>query len=341
MLKARGRLPVNLILIAEGEEEMGSRNLGPFLRTRREVLSRADGVFMPLPAVDDKGVAKLFFGVKGICYFELECSGALWGRGPTLFDIHSSSKAIVDSPAWRLVNALSSMVSEDGNRSVIQGFYDDVTGPNHVDRDLIDRLNGRFTPDQMQIEISGVDRWINDIGDIGVLLERYLCQPTLNIDGVWGGYTREGTKTVLPHRMTCKIDIRLVPNMDPERTMQRVRDHLDAHGFSDIAIRPLQLVHWAKADPESDVARALIATMEHGGREVLVFPNAPGTGPWHLFTKDPLALPCAIGGLGHGGRAHSPDEYFVIRGKDGVSDYRDCERSYVDFLYSYAEEVAG
>lgn len=339
ILQTSGRLPVNLLLVAEGEEEMGSRSLGPFLRDRRSGLAEADAVFMPLPAVDDRGVVKIFFGVKGICYFELECSGELWGRGPRLFDIHSSSKAIVDSPAWRLVTALSTMVSEDGNRSMVKGFYDEVKGPSETDRRLIARLKDRFSPSQMQIEINGVDRWIDDLQDSEALLERYLCQPTLNIDGIWGGYTHEGTKTVLPHRVTCKIDIRLVPNMDPERTLRRIRDHLDEHGYADIAIRPLQIVRWARADPDSDIARALITTLEGSGSEVLVFPNAPGTGPWHLFTQDPLSLPCAIGGLGHGGRAHSPDEYFVIEGRNGMSDYRACEKSYVDFLYTWAGEA--
>lgn len=336
ILKTEGKLPVNLVLIAEGEEEMGSESFIKYVRDNADLFRSCDGVFMPLPAIDEHGTAKLFFGVKGNCYFELECSGALWGRGPKLFDIHSSSKAIVDSPAWRLVKALSTMVTDDGNTVLIEGFYDDVAPANATDNRLLDELALKFDPAQMRIEIDGVDRWIDDISDPRELMERYLFQPTLNIDGIWGGYIDPGSKTVLPHKVECKIDIRLVPNMDPDTMMQRVREHLDRHGYSDILVRPLHVADWAKMDPESDLAVTLIETLKGYGREVLVFPTAPGTGPWSVFTRDGLSLPCALGGLGIGGRAHAPDEYFVIEGKPGISDLREAEQHYVDFLFAYA-----
>jgi len=331
-----GRLPVNLLLLAEGEEEMGSRSLQAFVRDNADRLKRADCLFMPLSDEDDCGTAKVTLGVKGIVYFELECSGASWGRGPQAFDIHGSSKAIVDSPAWRLVRALATMTSEDGNRALVEGFYDEVQPPDARDRALLDELQLTFDPTKMMIEIGDVKEFIGGTADRRALLERYLFQPTLNIDGIWGGYIHAGGKTVLPHKVTVKMDVRLVPDMDVDETAGRVRSHLDRHGFPDIKMNRMHGYEWAKTSPDSDIARAHIDAMKSFGHPVEVWPIAPGTGPWYLFCKMPLNLSCVIGGLGHGARAHAPDEYFVIEGEGGVSGFGDCEKSYVRTIFEYA-----
>jgi len=334
-----GKIPVNLLLIAEGEEEMGSRSLPGFVEKYMPRLKKADTVFMPLPAMDERGLTKVFVGVKGLAYLELECSGALWGRGPTDHDIHSSSKTIVDSPVWRMIKALSTMVSEDGNRILIDGFYDEVLPPGGKDLRLLDALAKTFHPDQMKIEIGDVDQFIGGTGDMRALLERYLYQTTLNIDGIWGGYIYPGSKTVLPHKVECKIDIRLVPNQSGEKQIERVRQHLAKHGYSDIAVKKLHTYPWAKADPDSPIAQAHVAALESFGYQTEVWPHAPGTGPWYLFTDPPLSLPCVIGGLGVGARAHAPDEYFVIEGEPGVSGFAECEKAFVRTVYEYLRLV--
>jgi len=333
--EVEGKIPVNLLLIAEGEEEMGSRSLPKFVEQYLPRLRKADTVFMPLPAMDERGVTKVFLGVKGLAYLELECSGKLWGRGPTDHDIHSSSKTIVDSPVWRMIKALSTMVSEDGNQILIDGFYDEVLPPGPKDRRLLDELAKAFHPSQMKIEIGEVDQFIGGTTDMRAMLERYLYQTTLNIDGIWGGYIYPGSKTVLPHRVQVKIDVRLVPNQDGDKQVRRIREHLDKHGYKDIAVRKLHGYPWAKTDPDSPIARAHVEALKSFGYPVEVWPHAPGTGPWYLFTDPPLSLPCVIGGLGVGGRAHAPDEYFVIQGEPGVSGFAEAEKSYVRTVYEY------
>src|SRR5207302_11016310 len=119
------RLPVNLVLVAEGEEEIGSPHFPQIVR-RPEVqkaLSRCSGIFMPSAVQGLDGVVTLSLGAKGVIELELTSSGELWGRGPRQ-DIHSSNKARVDSPAWHLVQALATLVSRDGNEPAIEGFAD-------------------------------------------------------------------------------------------------------------------------------------------------------------------------------------------------------------------------
>lgn len=331
-----GQLPVNLIFVVEGEEELGSKSLPGFVDKHLDLLKTADGCFMPLSHQATDGSVDLSFGVKGILYLELECSGALWGKGPTQYDIHSSSKAVVDSPAWRMVQALSTMVSPDGNKVLIEGFYDEVAPPSEQDKKLLDDLAVTFDPDQLSILMTGVHKYMFDPANAREFLERYLFQPTLNIDGIWGGYIGEGQKTVLPHKVMVKMDARHVPNMDTAKTLARLRKHLDDRGFTDIVIHEHSQVKWAKTDPNSDLARAMISSLKEFDFPVQIWPHAPGTGPWHLFGGSPLNIPCAIGGLGHGGRAHSPDEYFVMRGKGTVAGMDLAEKHFATLLYRYA-----
>jgi acetylornithine deacetylase/succinyl-diaminopimelate desuccinylase-like protein len=122
-------LPVNLILIAEGEEEQASRHLPWFLNKHKERLKQADAMFFPRGGQTVDGTVTICPGTKGIAYFELECSGELWGRGPKKFDVHGSNKVVVDSPTWRLIHALESMTSGDGNRCLIDGWYSNVAPP--------------------------------------------------------------------------------------------------------------------------------------------------------------------------------------------------------------------
>jgi acetylornithine deacetylase/succinyl-diaminopimelate desuccinylase-like protein len=125
-IRGAGRkLPVNLVLVAEGEEEIGSPHFPQIVR-RPEVhaaLKSCSGIFMPFPSQDLDGEVTINLGAKGIIELELVASGERWGRGPRS-DVHSSNKARIDSPAWRLVQALATLVSADGNDPAIDGLAD-------------------------------------------------------------------------------------------------------------------------------------------------------------------------------------------------------------------------
>jgi len=320
-------------LIAEGEEELGSPHLPEFIEDHKAELSKADACFFPSFSQDQYGKPRLFLGNKGIVYFELECSGKHWGRGPEEFDIHSSNKAWVDSPAWRLIKALSTLVDETGNRITIEGFYDDIEEPSAEEEALIKKLAETFDPRAVK-EMVKISRFSVDEGDKEKLLRAYLYGTTLNIDGIWGGYIGPGSKTVLPHKATAKLDTRLVPQQSPEKVIKLVRKHLDERGYSDIQMTTLDSYPWAQTDPKAPVVQAVIQACRDFGCEPEIWPRIGGSAPFYLFSEM-LGIPFIMGVLGHGGRAHSPDEYIVWEGNEKVAGYGGAVKSMAAFLERY------
>lgn len=336
-IKETGQIPpVNLVFVAEGEEELGSRHLPEFINKYASELSKADAVFFPWASQNQKGKLILYLGVKGIVYFELELSGAEWGYGPTEFDIHGSNKAWVDSPALRMVQALSTMTSRDGNTVTIDGFYENVAPPSEEDLALLGKLQYSFEEEPAK-ESMKVRRLIGDTHGIEVL-KKYLYSPTLNIDGIWSGYTGPGTKTVLPWKITVKMDVRLVPNMNVEEILPKIRQHLDRHGFREIKLRNLEEGYgWAKTSAKSAASKALIASFREFDYEPEVWPHLAGSAPFCMFNREPLNLPFVAGGLGHGGRAHAPNEYLVIEERPPIAGLATMEKSYISILENFAK----
>ncbi|RYZ71513.1 MAG: M20/M25/M40 family metallo-hydrolase [Lysobacteraceae bacterium] len=236
MIKAEGSLPVNVYVVAEGEEELGSPNFGQVIEPWRDRLRKADGAFFPMNIQRVDGSASLNLGVKGIVYFELESKGGEWG-GPATAEVHGSLKSLVDSPTLRLVQAIASMTTPDGNTITIPGYYDGVVAPTMEQQRLVNALAAE-ADDVAGQKALGVSRWIDGM-DGREAIVRNLYDPTLNIDGLWSGYTGEGTKTILPHVATAKMDSRLPPGVEPEAVYAMIRKHLDTNGFKDIVIRPM------------------------------------------------------------------------------------------------------
>lgn len=330
-----GKLPVNLLFVLEGEEELSSRHLPYFIDRYQEKLRRADAVLFPFALQDADGKALIWPGTKGILYFELECSGARWGRGPKAYDVHSSWKVILDSPAWRLTHALSTMTTPDGNTVTIDGFYDNVRPPREDEVALARQLAATWNP-EAYTKLWQVDRFV-DHESVEALVRRYYYEPTLNIDGIWGGYTGEGSKTVLPHKITAKLDCRLVPDQTPEEIEGKIRAHLDRRGYEDIELRRIGRGMWSQTGFDEPIVQAAMRAYRRLGVEPELQPRNVGFFPAYLFNGPPLRLPMVVAGLGHGGRPHSPDEYFVIDGGDGVAGLAGCEKSHAATLYEYAD----
>jgi acetylornithine deacetylase/succinyl-diaminopimelate desuccinylase-like protein len=327
-------IPVNLKFVAQGDEELESTHFAEFVKKHKDML-KADALFGPDACQDEKGKAIMGLGWKGIEYVELECSGKSWGRGPMEFDIHSSDKSWIDSPAWRMIHALATMTSKDGNKILIEDWYENVKPLSKEDLELVDKLVETFDEEAIKHETKA-ERFINDLHGRELLLQ-YMYSTTLNIDGIWGGYTGPGSKTVLPHKVTVKMDARLVPDQKSEEVIQKIRKHLDKHGYTDITVKSLDPYEWAKTSVKEPIVQAAIQAYQKLGYKPEIWPITASSVPYYLFNRGPLYLPFIDAGLGHGGRAHSPDEYLVIEGNDKVAGLAGCEKSYVIILDTYAK----
>jgi acetylornithine deacetylase/succinyl-diaminopimelate desuccinylase-like protein len=328
--------PVNLVLVAEGEEEIGSPHF-PQVVQRPEVqaaLARAIGIFMPSAAQDLDGQVTVDLGAKGVIELELVASGERWGRGPS-HDIHSSNKARVDSPAWHLVQALHTLVSEDGNEPAIEGFADHARPISPEEKAMIAQAAGRLDEEVVKKQY-GVTHWVHDVG-WREALELLVSRPTVNIEGLVGGYTGPGGKTILPHRAVAKLDLRLVPDMTAAGALAALKAHLARHGFGDIEVHMTGGYDPTSTPANSALIRAETALYRRDGIEPLMWPRSAGSWPGYVFTGAPLRLPAGHFGLGHGDGAHAPNEYYIIDSANPkVQGFDGAALSFAAYLYELA-----
>lgn len=330
------KLPVNLVLVAEGEEEIGSPHFPQIVR-RSEViaaLKKSDGIFMPGASQDLDGSITVLLGAKGVVELELVSSGERWGRGPT-HDIHSSEKARVDSPAWHLVHALNTLVSADGNEPAIPGFADKARPVSAAEKEMIVVAAKRMDEGVAQ-KAFGVKHWVRDVG-WEESIELLMSRPRVNIEGLVGGYTGQGGKTILPHRAVAKIDLRLVPDMTASDALAALKAHLAKQGFDDIEVNMTGGYDPNSTSADSGIIKTELKVYRNAGIDPIILPRSPGSWPGYVFTGDPLRLPAAHFGLGHGEGAHAPNEYYLIESANPkVQGIDGAVRSYVEFLYAMA-----
>jgi acetylornithine deacetylase/succinyl-diaminopimelate desuccinylase-like protein len=329
------KVPVNLVLVAEGEEEIGSPHITQLVHASpvREAFAKCEGVFMPEAAQDLDGNVTISLGAKGVVELELICSGEKWGRGPAK-DIHSSNRARVDSPAWRLVQALNSLVDAQGEPAI-----DDLTKAarplTDAEKAMLDEAARRID-EQTTKRALGVTQWARD-ASWRQALEDMASRPTVNIEGLVGGYTGPGGMTILPHRAVAKIDMRLVPNMTHKDAVAKLKAHLAKRGFGDIEVKVSGGYDPTTTAVDARIIRAEASVYRAAGIEPIFWPRRGGSWPGYAFTGDPLRLAAGHFGLGHGLRAHAPDEYYLIDSKNPkLAGYNDAIKSYVDYLYSLA-----
>jgi acetylornithine deacetylase/succinyl-diaminopimelate desuccinylase-like protein len=336
-IRAAGRkLPVNLVLVAEGEEEIGSPHFPQIVR-RPEVqaaLKSCTGIFMPFPSQDLDGEVTINLGAKGVVELELVASGKRWGRGPQS-DIHSSNKARVDSPAWHLVKALATLVSPDGNDPAIDGFAERARPLSEAEKAMIAVASLRLKEDVAKKQL-GVRHWVHEVS-WREALELLVSRPTVNIEGLVGGYTGPGGKTILPHRAVAKLDLRLVPDMTAAESLAALKAHLAKRGFGDIEVNMTGGYDPTSTPADSALIRAASAVYRRSGIDPILWPRLAGSWPGYVFTGEPLRLAAGHFGLGHGGGAHAPDEYYVIESKNPKIQGMDgAVLSYVEYLYELA-----
>jgi acetylornithine deacetylase/succinyl-diaminopimelate desuccinylase-like protein len=293
----RGGLPVRVKWIIEGEEEIGSPHLDTFLLDYRERLA-AEGCLWEFGTFTWEGVPQVMLGVKGMVEVTLTAQGA--NR-----DLHSSTAAYISSPVWRLVLALAAI--KDENEGVrIPGFYDRMRGPTDTQISMVQALPNddatllaNLGLDQFALGLSGFQRHMAEV-----------FSPTCNIQGIIAGYTGPGTKTILPNQALARLDLRLVPDQDPQEIYDQLRAYLDEGGFEDIGtvMEPGSL-YPARSDPDHPFVQLVIgAVAEAAGAAPIVWPSSAASGPMYSFTNG-LGLPVVAIGCGNpASAAHGPNE---------------------------------
>ena len=304
--RAGVRLPVRVRFVIEGEEEIGSPNLPARLAAIRSDL--ANGHFMFLPGVCPSGEearVELMLGFKGMVY--AEASARVRDH-----DVHSRTAPILYNAAWLLVHTLARLATRDGE-PLVPGFSEEATAPSDAAREMARQLAERTDEDRLLALYGNPAGFIGGLRGQG-LMERYLFSPTLNISGLHAGYTGAGSKTLNPAVATAKLDIRLVPGMHHERTFEQVQEYIRAYGGGAVALRKLHGYNASVTSPESPLVGALVNACTFLGREVAVFPIAPGSAPWGVFPEvlghrvDHVWQTCAEAQS----RAHAPNEFITV-----------------------------
>ncbi|HEX2613962.1 MAG TPA: M20/M25/M40 family metallo-hydrolase, partial [Nitrososphaera sp.] len=277
-LKKTGDVPCNVKFMVEGEEEVGSVHIDQYLTRYKEKL-KCDGVIWEFGYVDAKDRPIISLGMKGLLYVELIA------KGPSR-DAHSSLAVLIENPAWRLVYALSTMRGSDG-KVLIKDWYNEVRP--FTDQELSVIGSEPFDEQEFKQEY-GVGRFV--AGAKGTDAKKALVgMPTCNIAGFNSGYIGEGAKTVLPSQAMVKLDFRLVPDMVPEKQLERLKSHLKDHGFSDIEVK---LIH-GEAAARTAISDPFVKQVEQAAKETfgsaITSVSSAGTGPMYSFVKV-LHAPC-------------------------------------------------
>jgi len=335
ILEVHGRLPVNIMFTCDGEEEQGSPHFHQVLEPYNDRLKTCNAHLSAGPHQDKSGGVSMALGSKGILYLEIEASGSRWGRGPQKRPIHSSRKAILDSPVWRLVQALRTLYDPAADRILVPGYLEAIRPPSDEEEELIRALTTRFKGRLFGSERENTKVWMKDWTEEEAA-RHLMFDTTLNIDGIWAGYTGPGSATILPEKATVKLDSRLVPDQEIAVQKRLILDHLSKGGFDDLEVRQLGGGdEWSQTSVHQPVVQAVLSVYKRYGLEPQIWPRHAGSSPEYQYTRK-LGLPAASGGLGHGGRAHSDDEYLVIEGNALVAGIVRAEQAIVDILYGYA-----
>jgi acetylornithine deacetylase/succinyl-diaminopimelate desuccinylase-like protein len=299
LLKHTGDVPCNIKFLVEGEEEIGSNNISKYLNKFKNKF-KADLVIWEFGYIDQKEHPIISLGMKGLLYIEMIATG------PSR-DVHSSLAVLIENPAWKLVQALSTLVDKKG-RILIEDWYKEIKTLTEEELKIIEKEP--FDEESFKKEYK-INKFVNDI-NVDDIKRALIDGPTCNISGLISGYIGRGAKTIIPSKASVKIDFRLVPNMDPNIQFERLKKHLKKKGFEDIQIICIN----AEASGRTEINNPYVKLIQKSANKVfgtsIISVSSAGTGPMYEFIKI-LNAPCiSIGGTYIFSRIHSPNEYARI-----------------------------
>ncbi|MDH5483060.1 MAG: M20/M25/M40 family metallo-hydrolase [Candidatus Bathyarchaeota archaeon] len=300
LLEVTGDVPGNIKIFVEGEEEIGSPHLEPIVKKHKNLFS-ADAAIWEFGGTDRSGRPVLHLGLKGVLSVELKAKGASK-------DVHSANAPLIPNPAWCLIWALN-LLKDEGENILIDGFYDDILSPSREEIECMRKIP--FEEEETKKEL-GLRKFLR--GKSGLEAQKALLyQPTCTINGLISGYTSKGSKTVLPHEASAKMDFRLVPNQQSDDIFKKLVNHLKKHGFRD-----LKIIKHGSTEPTrtpiDDPFVGLVAKTARKvyGRKAVIYPISAGSGPMHLF-RNFLGYPVVSAGCSHPeSNTHAPNENLKI-----------------------------
>ncbi|MFN7981481.1 MAG: M20/M25/M40 family metallo-hydrolase [Vicinamibacterales bacterium] len=335
-----GKLPVNLMFVAEGDEERMDVGLRQFMKDHKDLFKGAEAMWGDGGQTPSGRSSVSEGNSEGCVYVEITTSGTKWGRGPTVSDIHGGNKRSVDSPAWRHIKAIASLVSEDGNTAKIDGFYDDAIKPSAAKLAGYKEAAKSFDVEEAARNL-GVARFISDKPE-DILRDRNWI--SFNMDGIWGGNMYAGgAGAILPNKITSKHNIRYVPNMKGPDLVEKLRKQLVKNGYPDVEVKLIGDVPWRE-----DALRGELPMAQSRALDIMRIPHAtpkmgmPTAGaywPAYLFGSDyegGINIPISNAGAGYGGNAHAANEFYVIEGAGKVYGMAGAEKTLAAVLFNYA-----
>ena len=339
LVRAGERLDVNVACLLDGEEFLGSTHYHDVVERYAPRIPGPIGGVNPTCNQGAKGAHALSLANKGCAYLDLRVRGATWGKGPLGAQVHSSAQAVVHSPAWRLVEALATLVDrEGGTRVAIPGFYDTEARPSPEARAMLERLADGVAPDAWRSAAPGVAGF----GEVGAivddltgadLLERALYGTTFNLSGLRSGYVGiDAPLFSLPGVATARLDVRYAPPEDGRRLVQLIREHLDAGGFPEVEIVDLGTHVGSAVDAEHPILATAMAVAQERGITTTLWPMRAAGAPVGVI-GEVLGVPTLGGfGLGFGGSRAGADEYYVLDDANGVAGFASQAAYYADYL---------
>ncbi|HFU3983819.1 TPA: M20/M25/M40 family metallo-hydrolase [Streptococcus suis] len=302
LARQNGHLPVNVIFIMEGAEESASVDLDKYLAKYKEDLLGADLLVWEQGHRNSLHQLEIAGGNKGIVTFDLQVKSAD-------LDIHSSYGGVIDSASWYLLSALQSMRAADG-RILVDGIYEQVQEPNERELALVEEF--ALATSQSMKDIYGLTL-PTLVEDRREFLKRLYFEPSITIEGLSTGYLGQGVKTIIPAQASAKMEVRLVPGLEPHDVLDKIRQHLDKHGFEKVEV----IFTLGEMSYRSDMSHPAIVNVIELAKKltpegVAVLPTSPGTGPMHTVFHA-LGVPIAGFGLGNANsRDHAGDENVSI-----------------------------
>ncbi|MHA2237612.1 MAG: M20/M25/M40 family metallo-hydrolase [Candidatus Hodarchaeales archaeon] len=341
ILDVEGELPVNLIFAIEGEEELGSPHLEPFINKYAKELKLADAVYFPMFLESHKGEIKFYLGVRGAFTAKLTVQGGSWG-GPVNRNLHSSYSGLVQNPIFKIMDIFQSLKNDDTNEILVPGINDDpnIVGPSKEDLLVIDNLLKELDFDEwkqsLNVEYFRKKNGEEITGEKAIIEQ--LFKPGLSVNGIESGYYGKGSMTIIPFEAHASLDIRL----PPFQKVSYVKECYKKFISEKFPMANFELgagYDPAKMSPSHPLIQATKQVYEIYNKKPIFYPLLAGSAPFSMF-QSILGLPFVYGGLGHAGRAHSPLEYAVIESENpqigGIIDY---EKFFASLIYEFSRTL--